>query len=155
MIVLGVHVLQLEERIEPAQDFGVQPEFVHMRAAGQVSVDHDFERVVPQGQLVEIPEVVVGLVIEIQAVQPFYPADLDLYVERGPVDAFVLPAVVPHLLDSHGIAVGDHVPVGEVSVYSGNHVLRELENLKAGFGDLNFRGRARDMPCIGVGGLGV
>ena len=132
-----MHVLELEECVKAAEHLVVEAELVDVRASGEVSVHHYLEGVVAQAELVEVPVVIVGFVIEIQAVESVDPADLDLDVQGGLVDALVLAAVVPHLFHRDGVALRHDVPVGELSVYAGNLVLRELEDLESGFCDLD------------------
>ena len=129
-------VLKLEEGVDTALDLRVQPELVGVRASGQVAVDHNLVSVVMQAELVEIPEVVVGLVEEVEPVESVDPAHLHLDVERRAVDGFVLAGVVPHLVDGYAIRVGHDVPISKVAVDTGNLGSWKLEHLEARFGYL-------------------
>ena len=137
VIVLGMDVLELEKRLQACLGLGVDAELIGVRAAREVGIDHDLVRVVAQAQLVEVPIVVVGLVVEVEAVQAVHPAHLDLDVEGALIDRGVLAAVVPHLVDGDDIRVGDDVPVGKLTVDAGDGRSRELKDLESRFANLN------------------
>ena len=98
-------------------------------AAGEITVDDQFEDVVVQAGLAEVPVVVVGLVEEVEVVEPLDPAHLDLHVE---VFRVVLVADtddrLAELFRSDRVGVGDDRPVRGVPVDAGDLVGGELED---------------------------
>ena len=136
VIVLGMYILMEKEGFETGKGLLIVTELVDMRATREVGIHHNLVGIVAKPQGIEIPEIIVGFVIEIQAVQAFYPTHLHLDIEGGLVDALVLATIVPHLFDGHHIAIGHHIPIGKGTVDAWNLILRELENLETGFGYL-------------------
>src|SRR5689334_16120168 len=79
---------------------------------------------------VKVPEVVVGFVKEIQAVQTLHPSDLHFNVQVIPV---VVKAVALlrflELIHADGITFRNHSPIGRIAIDAWNAVGGKLENL--------------------------
>lgn len=138
MIVLGMDVLKLEKGIDAALHLRIETELVGVRTTRKVGIDHYLVGIVAQTELVEVPKVVVGLIEEIEAIETIHPPYFHLQVERRAIDARMLSCIVPHLVDTNCITVGDDVPIGEVAIDTRNGSTGELEYLETRFAHLNI-----------------
>ena len=142
VIIQRVHAVQLEERIV-ADQFRIRMQRSDQRPAREIAVDYQLKDVVMAAVVVEIPEIIVGLIQEVQAIETLHPADFDLYVEvflvvveAAPFDGLL------ELIHADRIGVGNHGPIRRVAVDARDLVRRELENLE-------FNAGAREREAVG------
>jgi hypothetical protein len=132
-------VLELKESIHTALDSRVQTELISMRASGQIAIYHNLIGIVVKAQLIEIPEVIVSLITEVEAVKTTHPPHLHFNVKGRTVDSGMDAGVVPHIIDTYHIAVGHYIPIGEVTVDTWYLCTRELKHLEARLRHLYLR----------------
>ena len=91
--------------------------------------------------LVEVPEIVVGFVKEVQAVETLDPAyfHFDVQVFLVVLEAAALLSFL-ELVHADGIAFGNHGPIGRIAVDAWNLVGGKLENLVLDAGPFDGEG---------------
>ena len=103
-------------------------------SARKISIDDDFEDVVPVStriESLEIPEVVVGFIAEVQSIDPIHPSHCDLNIQIVPVN--VGPMTVFRITEKIGsvyIALGNHFPVRSITINTRNGISRKLEDFE-------------------------
>ena len=144
MIVLRVDALQLEECVV-ADQLGVRMQRRNQRPAGEVAIHDEFEDIVVTAVLVEVPEIVVGLVKEIQAVETLHPADfhLDVEVLLVVLEAAALLSFL-ELIHADRVTFGNDGPIGWIAVDARNLVGGELENFVLDAGTFDCEGAERE-----------
>ena len=78
----------------------------------------------------KVPEVVVGFVEEIEAIETFDPSDFDVDIESGGVGFGVVASVVVKLIGADDVAVGYDRPVVCVAIDYRNFVGRKLKDFE-------------------------
>ncbi len=128
----------------------VVSELRNERAARAVSIHHDLERIVVKAGIGKVPEVVIGLIQKVQAVQALHPTHFHVDVKILRVWLVVLVLIVVHLIEADRVTLRHHRPITVVAIDAGNLVCGKLEDLE----DL-IRSRSRPGALCSQYRLGV